>query len=231
MRAGFLQRCENSLRQTSPEMMHFQAWNFFFNQYHVVAFDPIKIWTPQNDRLDLTFVKYFPKVGKIWPKIVKNWPFMSQNVSEFFLPKLKKTGTRKICVLCCSFWSNWAFELFSTSKWSSTLKFCEIYKCSGQKNDQKWSWSGQTQRLSFLNWLRLYNKKLSDPKSSSKTWFNHSSFINCYQMGLEYLSKMLKKIPLLYPKTIDYTFQNFSWSNVWIPIHKIIYSILVQIVL
>ena len=50
-------------------------------------------------------------------------------------------------------------------------------------------------------------------------------------MGLEYLSKMLKKIPLLYPKTIDYTFQNFGWSNVWIPFHKIVYSIIVQIVL
>ena len=26
MRAGFLWRCQNSLRQNSPEIMHFQAW-------------------------------------------------------------------------------------------------------------------------------------------------------------------------------------------------------------
>ena len=42
-------------------MLHFQAWKKKdFNQYNVVAFDPIKIYThlaPQNDRLNLSFVK------------------------------------------------------------------------------------------------------------------------------------------------------------------------------
>ena len=45
-RAGFLLRCQNSLRQNTPKMMHFQAWkNKDFKQYSVVAFDPIKIFT------------------------------------------------------------------------------------------------------------------------------------------------------------------------------------------
>ena len=41
--------------------MHFQAWKKKdFNQYYVVAFDPIKIYTYlalQNDLLNLIFVK------------------------------------------------------------------------------------------------------------------------------------------------------------------------------
>ena len=53
---------------------------------------------------------------------------MSQTFSEIFLP-------RKICVLSCSFWFNWAFHTFSTSKWPSALKFCERCTCSWQK---KW---------------------------------------------------------------------------------------------
>ena len=45
-RAGFLLRCQNTLRQNSPKIMHFQAWKkIIFNQYYVVAFDPIKIYT------------------------------------------------------------------------------------------------------------------------------------------------------------------------------------------
>ena len=45
-RAGFLLTCQNSLRQTGPEMMHFQAWKKEdFNQYYVVAFHPIKMFT------------------------------------------------------------------------------------------------------------------------------------------------------------------------------------------
>ena len=48
-RAGFLLRCQKSLRQNTD-----------FNQYFVVAFDPIKISThyaPQNDCWNLSFVK------------------------------------------------------------------------------------------------------------------------------------------------------------------------------
>ena len=43
MRAGFLLSCQNSLRQTTHKMMHFEHKNFDHNQYYVVAFDPIKI--------------------------------------------------------------------------------------------------------------------------------------------------------------------------------------------
>ena len=67
-RTCFLLRCQNSLRQNSPKMMHFQAWKKKdFNQYYVVAFDPIKIYTYlalQNDLLNLIFVKDIYVVGK-----------------------------------------------------------------------------------------------------------------------------------------------------------------------
>ena len=55
-RAGFLLRCQKSLRQNTD-----------FNQYFVVAFDPIKISThyaPQNDRWNLSFVKDIYVVAK-----------------------------------------------------------------------------------------------------------------------------------------------------------------------
>ena len=49
-------------------MMYFQARkNTDFNQYFVVAFDPIKISThyaPQNDRWNLSFVKDIYVVAK-----------------------------------------------------------------------------------------------------------------------------------------------------------------------
>ena len=42
----FLRSCQNSLLWNSHKMIHFQAWkNKDFNQYFVVAFDPIKIFT------------------------------------------------------------------------------------------------------------------------------------------------------------------------------------------
>ena len=50
------------------KMMHFQAWkNQDYNQYFVVAFDTIKIftnWAPQNDHLNLSFVKDVYVVAK-----------------------------------------------------------------------------------------------------------------------------------------------------------------------
>ena len=39
----------------------------YFNCNHVIALDPIRIWThyaPQNDRLNLSFVKDVHEVGK-----------------------------------------------------------------------------------------------------------------------------------------------------------------------
>ena len=72
---------------------------------YVVAFDPIKILTlkaPQNDRLNLSFVKDFYVVAKKWPEMVIKWPFMSQKISVFFLTKLKIKGNDKNCDSCCS---------------------------------------------------------------------------------------------------------------------------------
>ena len=40
MRANFIRRCQNSLRQNSPEIMHFQARK---NCFLLIAFDSIKI--------------------------------------------------------------------------------------------------------------------------------------------------------------------------------------------
>ena len=43
LRADFLKkRCQNSIRQTSPKMMHFRH-DFFFNWYYVIALDSISI--------------------------------------------------------------------------------------------------------------------------------------------------------------------------------------------
>ena len=73
MTAGFLLRFQNSLRQNTSKMMHFQAWkNKGFIQYFVVAFDPVKIFTheaPQKDRLNLSFVKDIYVVAKKWLSI------------------------------------------------------------------------------------------------------------------------------------------------------------------
>ena len=44
MRAGFLLMCQNSLRQTTPWNHAFSAMKkIYFNQYYVLALDPIKI--------------------------------------------------------------------------------------------------------------------------------------------------------------------------------------------
>ena len=56
-------------------MMLLQAWLFYFCCYYDVALDPIKILThkgPQNDGLNLSFVKHFNVVSKKWPKMVIN---------------------------------------------------------------------------------------------------------------------------------------------------------------
>ena len=74
-RAGFLLRCQKSLRQNTPKIIYFQARkNTHCNQYFVVAFDPIKICThyaPQNDSCNLSFVKDIYVVAK---KMTTNSP-------------------------------------------------------------------------------------------------------------------------------------------------------------
>ena len=100
-RASFLLRCQNSLRQNSPEMMHFQAWKEKeFNQYCVVAFDPNEIythWAPQNDCLNLSFVEDTYVVAKRMTINGRKMAiFETQNLISF-LTKLKNTADGKIC--------------------------------------------------------------------------------------------------------------------------------------
>ena len=49
---------------------------------------------PQNDRLNLSFVKDFFVVAKKWPEMVIKWPFMSHKFSFVFLTKLQKTKSK-----------------------------------------------------------------------------------------------------------------------------------------
>ena len=50
---------------------------------------------PQNDRLNLSFVKDFFVVAKKWPEMVIKLPFMSHKFSFFFSYKIEKTETKK----------------------------------------------------------------------------------------------------------------------------------------
>ena len=64
MRADFLRRCQNSPRQTD---VAFAGMTIFFCCNYVLALDPIKILThlgPQNDGLNLSFVKDVNIVAK-----------------------------------------------------------------------------------------------------------------------------------------------------------------------
>ena len=69
-----------------------QKWgikNKDFSQYYVLAFDTNKIythWAPQNDRLNLSFVKDTYIVAKKWPEMVKNGYFWN----FFFSYKIEK---------------------------------------------------------------------------------------------------------------------------------------------
>ena len=57
------------------------------NQYYVVVFDPIEIFTyqaPQNDRQNLSFVKVLYIVAKKWPEMLLKWPFLKLKFSNFF---------------------------------------------------------------------------------------------------------------------------------------------------
>ena len=57
----------------------------------------------------------------------------------------EKRSNRPNQRLCHNFWTNWDLDPVSTSKWPSEHQFCERWKHSCQKNDQKWSknWGGR----------------------------------------------------------------------------------------
>ena len=118
-----------------PKWCIFSHEKKHFNQHYVLALHPIWILTyyaPQNDRLDLSFVKDCHIIGK---SMTKNGYLWVIDFQDF----LFQNGNRTVCVLCCSFWSNQDLDMFSTSKWLSTPNFFERLLCSWQKNDQKWS--------------------------------------------------------------------------------------------
>ena len=100
-----------------------------FNHYCVVAFDPNKIythWAPQNDCLNLSFVKGTYAIAKKWPEMVKNGCFWN----FFFSYKIEKhIWWKNLSQLLI----NYDLDLVSTSKWSSETQFCERYTCSWQK--------------------------------------------------------------------------------------------------
>ena len=58
---------------------------------------------PQNDGLNLSFVKDINVVAKKWPKMVVKWPFMSCKFPDFFLKKLKINGNKKIVIFVVAF--------------------------------------------------------------------------------------------------------------------------------
>ena len=81
--------------------------------------------------------------------MIKKWPFISHRFLEFFLWKLKKSGNRKICVLCCCFWSNQDLDMFSTSEWPSAIKFFGRYLCSWQKMTRNYPKMAKLKRCIF----------------------------------------------------------------------------------
>ena len=68
-------------------LTHFDSWAFC-----VIAFEPIELQTcsvPQNDRLDLSFVKDQHTAGKKWPDMVVKWPFVN-----YYLLKVSQACAR-----------------------------------------------------------------------------------------------------------------------------------------
>ena len=142
MTAGFLPRCQKSLQFFTPEMMHFQPWKKIFSpilclsswsNYNFSILSTSK-W-PSGPQFCERFLCSSQKNYQNWSKMAIYEP----KIFWVFSSKIEKSGNRKICVLCCSFWSNQDLDMFSTSKWLSALMFCERLLCSWQKNDQKWS--------------------------------------------------------------------------------------------
>ena len=76
----------------------------------VITFEPNKIQTiqaPQNDRLNLSFVKDNLLVGKKWPVMVVKWPFI---LSDSFL--ISVYNYTKEAIWHLSIWKNWCFGEF-----------------------------------------------------------------------------------------------------------------------
>ena len=94
---------------------------------YVITFEPIRIQTcssPQNDRLNLSFVKDFHVVGKKMTKNGQKMAIFESSIFRIFFFKNWKSGNRKNCDLWCNLWSNWDLDRSSTPKmtvWSYFL--------------------------------------------------------------------------------------------------------------
>ena len=124
MGASFLRRCQNTLWQNCPEMMHFQAWKICFLTNITLCIKIQIHQVPQKDRLNPSFVK---DLGVVSGKMVLKWSFMRRKFSFFFLTKLKKKKQNKKCHLCHRFCSNSDFHRLGTPKWPSEPQFGENY--------------------------------------------------------------------------------------------------------
>ena len=95
-----------------------------FNQYYVVAFDPIKIYThsaPQNDRLNLSFVKDSHVFGKKMARYGRKRAFYQL---LFFGSSSNLHGASGY-IWGHNFRPNQDLDPLSTSKWPSEPQFCE----------------------------------------------------------------------------------------------------------
>ena len=80
------------------------------------------------------------RFGFFWPPTPLRLHFLwykSLQKVNFFDHLPTSSRKRSLWTAPCSFWSNWALDVFSTSKWPSAVKFCEKYICSWGKNERK----------------------------------------------------------------------------------------------
>ena len=97
---------------------------------------PIKILTqsaPQNDSLNLSFVKYVNVVAKEWPKVVIKCPFMSCKFPFFFLTYLNIKENNQNRDSCCSFDSIKILSCWALQNDSHNLSFVKAINVVGKK--------------------------------------------------------------------------------------------------
>ena len=120
MRAGFLRRCQNSPRQTSPEMVHIQAWKKCFTNIMIT------IWIS-------VFWKILTLLVKKWPAWSWNGHVWLLNFQFYFFQNCKKMEAKKYVIFVIAFdpikiWINWALQ-----NDCQNLSFVKDNKVLGQK--------------------------------------------------------------------------------------------------
>ena len=134
MRADFLRRCQNSLRQTSPEMMHFQAWkkNILTD---IMSLLLIQSGFRHTKHLKMTvWISVLWKILCSWQKNGQKWSFKGHlwviNFLSFFLQNCKKLEAKKKVFYVI------AFDLIQILKsWASQndLSFVKAINLVGKK--------------------------------------------------------------------------------------------------